>query len=47
MKINLKIPKWLVIVFAIALLLVLIYGIDKYIKNQQVDCCPTKKETTE
>lgn len=27
MKINLKIPKWLVIVFAIALLLVIIYGI--------------------
>lgn len=44
MKITLKIPKWLLIVFAIALLLLVIYGIDKYIKNQKVDCCPTKKK---
>jgi len=44
MKINLKIPKWLLAIFAIALLLFVIYGIDSYIKNQKVDCCPTKKE---
>lgn len=46
MKITLKIPKWLLLTFAIAFLLFVIYGIDTYIKNQKVDCCPTKKETS-
>lgn len=36
----LRIPKWLLIVLALALALLVIYGIALYIENQKVDCCP-------